>query len=304
MFKNIGDKFLFNVEEFKNNSNINITFNNEEEAKDFIKYVESKGVTKYEEDLDCHDLNSGKTIMFFGEDSKLLMIKYRDEIYESINELFLPYDSLIFVNENEIDETKIQTRSKLFIISGASASGKDTIASCIEDQITPLISHTDRPMREGEADRKPYYFIDNDTFKTHVLLGNFIEHREYESKFGVWNYGLSKEEIDSVSNVVGNYTVILDVQGKDSVIKYIKDNKLSIDVITVFIKASKQQRYLRSLTRQGEMKDEEVEEVERRLKADEKDITPFMGEYDIVLTNNTEEELERNIEIIKLLAYK
>lgn len=309
MFKTIGDKYLFDIEVFKDDSNINITFNNEEEAKNFISYVESKGVTKSVSDFHYHDLNSGNAIMFFGEDSKLLRIKYRDEICESINELFVPYDSLVFVNESEeeveeVEGNETKTHSKLFIISGASASGKDTIASRIADQITPLISHTDRPMREGEADRKPYYFTDNATFKTHVLLGKFIEHREYESKFGVWNYGLSKEEIDSVSNVVGNYTVILDVQGKDSVIQYIKDNNLSIDVTTVFIKASKQQRYLRSLTRQGEMKDEEVEEVERRLKADEKDIVPFMGEYDIVLTNNTEKELERNIEILKLLASK
>ena len=48
--------------------------------------------------------------------------------------------------------------------------------------------------------------------------------------------------------------------------------------------------------------EEEVEEVERRFQADDKDITPFMGEYDIILTNNTEKDLERNIEIINLLT--
>ena len=306
MFKAIGDKYLFDIEVFKDNSNINITFNNEEEAKNFIEYVESKGVTKDEEELEYHDLNSGRTIMYFGEDSRLLRINYKDEICGSLNELFIPYDSLVFENEiedeEEVEVNEIQTRSKLFIISGASASGKDTIASRIEDQITPLISHTDRPMREGEADRKPYYFIDNDTFKTHVLLGKFIEHRAYDSKFGTWNYGLSKSEIDLMTKNVGNYSVIVDVQGKNSIIDYIKKNNLPIDVITIFIKASKQQRYLRSFSRQGAMTDEEVEEVERRFQADDKDITPFMGEYDIVLTNNTEKDLERNIEIINLLV--
>lgn len=310
MFKAIGDKYLFSIEIFKDNSNINITFNNEEEAKNFISYVESKGVTKSVSDFHYHDLNSGNTIMFFGEDSKLLRIKYRDEICESIDELFIPYDSLVFVNESEDEEevevNEIQTRSKLFIISGASASGKDTIANRLSRSsgciITPLISHTDRPMREGEAERKPYYFIDNDTFKTHVLSDFFIEHRAYDSKFGTWNYGLSKDEIDLMSKNIGNYSVIVDVQGKNSIIDYIKTNDLPIDVVTVFIKASKQQRYLRSFSRQGAMTDEEVEEVERRFQADDKDITPFMGEYDIILTNNTEKDLERNIEIINLLA--
>ena len=308
MFKAIGDKYLFDIEEFKNNNNINITFNNKEKANSFINYVESKGIDKCEDDLYFHDLNNVKIIMYFGEDSRLLRINYKNEICGSLNELFIPYDSLVFEEEveeeveDEIVETKIQTRSKLFIISGASASGKDTIASRIEDQITPLISHTDRPMREGEADRQPYYFIDNDTFKTHVLSDFFIEHRAYDSKFGTWNYGLSKSEIDLMSKNIGNYSVIVDVQGKNSIIDYIKENNLPVDVITVFIKASKQQRYLRSFSRQGVMTDEEVEEVERRFQADDKDITPFMGEYDIILTNNTEKDLERNIEIINLLA--
>ena len=105
-----------------------------------------------------------------------------------------------------------------------------------------------------------------------------------------------------MSKNIGNYSVIVDVQGKNSIIDYIKTNNLPIDVTTVFIKANKQQRYLRSLSRQGTMTDEEVEEVERRFQADDKDITPFMGEYDIILTNNTEEDLERNIEIINLLT--
>ena len=307
MFKTIGDKYLFDMEEFKEDVTINIVFDEQkEQAEEFITYIKNKGVDIKGDDVFTHNLGDEDITMCIGENSGLLRIYYKAEICGGAYEKFIPYDSLVFENEiedeEEVEVNEIQTRSKLFIISGASASGKDTIASRIEDQITPLISHTDRPMREGEADRQPYYFIDNDTFKTHVLSDFFIEHRAYDSKFGTWNYGLSKDEIDLMSKNVGNYSVIVDVQGKNSVIDYIKENNLPIDVITVFIKASKQQRYLRSFSRQGVMTNEEVEEVERRFQADDKDITPFMGEYDIVLTNNTEKDLERNIEIINLLA--
>ena len=298
MFKTIGDKYLFNMEEFKEDASINIVFDEQkEQAEEFITYIKNKGVDIKGDDVFTHNLGDEDITMCIGENSGLLRIYYKAEICGGAYEKFIPYDSLIFEEEK---------RSKLFIISGASASGKDTIANRLSRSsgctITPLISHTDRPMREGEADRQPYYFIDNDTFKTHVLSDFFIEHRAYNSKFGTWNYGLSKDEIDLMSKNIGNYSVIVDVQGKNSIIDYIKTNDLSIDVVTVFIKASKQQRYLRSLSRQGAMTDEEIEEVERRFQADDKDITPFMGEYDIILTNNTEEDLERNIEIINLLA--
>ena len=298
MFKAIGDKYLFDMEEFKEDVSINIVFDEQkEQAEGFIYYIKNKGVNVKGDDVFTHNLEDEGITMCIGENSGLLRIYYKEEICGGAYEKFIPYDSLIFEEEK---------RSKLFIISGASASGKDTIANRLSRSsgciITPLISHTDRPMREGEADRQPYYFIDNGTFKTHVLSDFFIEHRAYDSKFGTWNYGLSKDEIDLMSKNIGNYSVIVDVQGKNSIIDYIKTNDLPIDVVTVFIKASKQQRYLRSFSRQGAMTDEEVEEVERRFQADDKDITPFMGEYDIVLTNNTEEDLERNIEIINLLV--
>lgn len=297
MFKTIGDKYLFDIEDFKSDTNIFITFNGQrEEAEEFIAYIKDKGVDVDSEDMVYYNFGDDRVVMCIGDHSGKLRIYYKEEIYWD-EYTFIPYDSLVFKEEK---------RSKLFIISGASASGKDTIANRLSRSsgciITPLISHTDRPMREGEADRKPYYFIDNATFKTHVLSDFFIEHRAYDSKFGTWNYGLSKDEIDLMSKNIGNYSVIVDVQGKNSIIDYIKINNLPIDVVTVFIKASKQQRYLRSFSRQGAMTDEEVEEVERRFQADDKDITPFMGEYDIVLTNNTEKDLERNIEIINLLA--
>ena len=298
MFKTIGDKYLFDMEKFKEDVSINIVFDEQkEQAEEFITYIKNKGVGIKGDDVFTHNLGDEDITMCIGENSGLLRIYYKAEICGGAYEKFIPYDSLIFEEEK---------RSKLIIISGASASGKDTIANRLSRSsgciITPLISHTDRPMREGEADRQPYYFIDNDTFKTHVLSDFFIEHRAYDSKFGTWNYGLSKDEIDLMSKNVGNYSVIVDVQGKNSIIDYIKENNLPIDVVTVFIKASKQQRYLRSFSRQGVMTNEEVEEVERRFQADDKDITPFMGEYDIVLTNNTEKDLERNIEIINLLA--
>ncbi len=298
MFKTIGDKYLFDMEEFKEDVTINIVFDEQkEQAEEFITYIKNKGVDIKGADVFTHNLGDEGIIMCIGENSGLLRIYHKEEICGGAYEKFIPYGSLIFEEEK---------RSKLFIISGASASGKDTIANRLSRSsgciITPLISHTDRPMREGEADRQPYYFIDNDTFKTHVLSDFFIEHRAYDSKFGTWNYGLSKSEIDLMSKNIGNYSVIVDVQGKNSIIDYIKENNLPIDVVTVFIKASKQQRYLRSFSRQGAMTDEEVEEVERRFQADDKDIAPFMGEYDIVLTNNTEKDLERNIEIINLLT--
>jgi guanylate kinase len=50
----------------------------------------------------------------------------------------------------------------LYVIVGKSASGKDTILNSLIDKGigNKIISHTSRPIREGEVDGFSYYFMD------------------------------------------------------------------------------------------------------------------------------------------------
>ena len=192
--------------------------------------------------------------------------------------------------------------SKLLIVSSGSAAGKNYLLSALESEniVTQLVSNTTRPMRLNEQFGKEYYFVTNEEFDGIPM----VETREYNTEHGLWKYGLSCAELNNACKNEGNYLVIVDCEGKDAILKYIEDKKLDIKTITIFLNVSPQQRLLRSLNREGKMDSKAVDEVIRRYIDDNNKIIPHMIEYDIVLTNETMEDLQRNVKIIKSLIEK
>lgn len=189
--------------------------------------------------------------------------------------------------------------SKLLIVSSPSAAGKNCLLESLEDEklVNQLISHTTRPKRITEESGREYYFVTDKEFDSI----NMVEVREYNTEHGLWKYGLSQSVLQKANDSKRNYLIIVDCEGKDTILKYIKDNNLNIKPITIFLNVSSQQRLLRSLNREGKMDTKAVDEVIRRYIDDNNKIIPHMSEYDIVLTNESMEDLERNVKIIKSL---
>ena len=191
-------------------------------------------------------------------------------------------------------------KSKLFIISGSTASSKDTTLKELSNRgvVKTLLSTTTRPIRATEKQGREYNFITEEEFNKK----DFIEKRVYKVANGdVWYYGLSYDEIFKCHNNFGNYAVILDVQGMRTIKEYINRTfKGSIEVITIMLKASYYTRINRYLNR-DRVTDDMVKEAIRRMNADMHEIEPFINEYDIVLRSE-DDDLERNIKIIKSLC--
>jgi guanylate kinase len=73
-------------------------------------------------------------------------------------------------------------RGILFVMTGASGVGKDTIRQAALPDIENLffsISATTRSARPGEVHGKQYYFYDKATFETMLAEGGFLEHADY-----------------------------------------------------------------------------------------------------------------------------
>ena len=174
----------------------------------------------------------------------------------------------------------------LTVLVGKSASGKDFIMNKLvkEYGFKRVISHTTRPIRNGETNGKEYYFISLDKFLNMSLKDNFIECREYNTQQGLWYYGLSKHEIDLTDD--NKYVVILDFNGLKTLEEYLKSVGMEDKLTSVYIEAKAQVRLQRSLNREGEMTDEQVMEVIRRLEADEKDFEGAKEYADLTFTNN------------------
>lgn len=88
-------------------------------------------------------------------------------------------------------------KSKIFIVSGPSGAGEDSIIDGLQKELAleRIITTTTRSMRPGESQGKPYYFITSEEFSKRLTDNDFVEHaKQYNGHL----YGVTKEEIDRV----------------------------------------------------------------------------------------------------------
>ena len=88
-------------------------------------------------------------------------------------------------------------KSNIFILSGPSGAGEDSIINGLEKHfpIERIITTTTRDMRPGESQGNPYWFITQEEFVSRREAGEFVEWAEqYNGKL----YGVTKQEIERV----------------------------------------------------------------------------------------------------------
>ncbi|MBI4038433.1 hypothetical protein HY384_00590 [Candidatus Daviesbacteria bacterium] len=89
----------------------------------------------------------------------------------------------------------------LFIITGKTASGKDTLISKILEKYPNLgkvLTTTSRIPRPGEKNGIHYNFISKKKFKQKIKKGDFLEYVEYGGNF----YGTEKSRIDPKKDLI------------------------------------------------------------------------------------------------------
>ena len=119
-------------------------------------------------------------------------------------------------------------QGKAIIISAPSGAGKTTLVNKLLDAKLPLlfsISACSRAPREGEEDKKDYYFLSIEEFKEKIKAQDFIEWEEvYEGNF----YGTLKKEIERIWKEKKHVVFDVDVVGGISLKEYFKENSISI----------------------------------------------------------------------------
>jgi len=79
-------------------------------------------------------------------------------------------------------EQSVNRKGILFVMTGASGVGKDTIRRAAlprVDDLTYSISATTRERRAGEVHGEQYYFYDRDTFESMIERDALLEYAEY-----------------------------------------------------------------------------------------------------------------------------
>lgn len=118
---------------------------------------------------------------------------------------------------SNLKDQKVDMRKNLFVISGPSGVGKDTVIKALlkkHPNIRKTISVTTRAKRSNETDGVDYYFITEEKFSNHRHNGRLVEYELYDGAY----YGTLYSEIERHSE---EYPLILviDVRGRRNVLR-------------------------------------------------------------------------------------
>lgn len=104
------------------------------------------------------------------------------------------------------------SKGNIFIVSGPSGSGKDTILQQVfakNPKIFFSISSITRAMRPGEVEGEKYHFISKEEFESGLAADAFLEHNSYLGNY----YGTPKAPVLAAIDAGRDAIIEVDVNG-------------------------------------------------------------------------------------------
>jgi guanylate kinase len=180
---------------------------------------------------------------------------------------------------------------KVIIVSAPSGAGKTTLVKRLLNSNLPIefsISACNRNPRENETDKKDYYFLSTEEFKSKIKWNKFIEWEEvYPNNF----YGTLKEEINRIWNLNKHVIFDVDVVGGISLKKYFSKNSISI-----FIKPPSLEELSKRLKKRNT---ESTQSLKTRLEKSNNEMK-YLSKYDQIIENDNLDIASQKIrEIVK-----
>ena len=180
-------------------------------------------------------------------------------------------------------------KGQLFVVSGPSGSGKDSIIRRVlerDDTLRLSVSCVTRPRREGEADEAKYNFISQSEFKTMLFRGEFLEHARYLGNY----YGTPRRAVEAWTEQGVDVLLEIEVIGAAQV------KRIMPESTAIFILPPSAQALHERLDRRGT---EEPEMVRRRLRRAQREIA-CAHSFDYLIVNDTlSEAVEQMQRIIR-----
>jgi guanylate kinase len=161
--------------------------------------------------------------------------------------------------------------SKLFVIMGKSATGKDTLFKKLKEyyglSLKSVVGYTTRPIRNGERESEEYFFVDKERLLWFRENNKIIEHRAYHTMHGIWDYfTVDDGQIDLSS---GSYLMIGTLTAYEQIRSYYGEDK----VVPIYLRVNDGLRLERALAREKSQINPKYSELCRRYLADEEDFS-------------------------------
>lgn len=184
---------------------------------------------------------------------------------------------------------EVRILQKLILIAGPSGAGKTTISEYLTKKfnIPRVLTHTTRPIRQGESPDSSYHFESDASFdKLH-----FFEH----VKYGSYQYGSSKEALEEAWEKHQLVSLIVDIKGAASYLKVIKRQ-----VYFLYVTTSSKKELKKRLLKRGD----DPAKIAERLSGSELNTLPkeLAADAHIIVNDNWSETQEKlNAIVISLL---
>ena len=166
------------------------------------------------------------------------------------------------------------TQGTLYIVSAASGTGKTSLLKELlasSENIAVSVSHTTRPMRDGEENAVHYHFVDKTTFESKIGGGDFLEHAQV---FGNY-YGTSQSAVEE--QLAKGLDVILEIDWQGA--QQVKNN---VAALSIFILPPTKDALLSRLQGRGQ----DSQEVIDKIMADAEDEMSHFYEFDFLVFND------------------
>ncbi|MCM0614335.1 guanylate kinase [Marinobacter sediminum] len=163
----------------------------------------------------------------------------------------------------------------LYVISAPSGAGKTSLVAEMlrnDKKLGVSVSHTTRPMRDGESDGVNYHFVSREAFESMIARGDFLEHADVFGNYYGTSHVWVRETLAKGEDVI----LEIDWQGAAQV------RRLMPECVGIFIVPPSTAILRERLTGRGT---DAPEVVERRL-AEAADECRHAVEFDYLVVND------------------
>jgi len=183
-------------------------------------------------------------------------------------------------------------KGQLFVLSGPSGVGKDTIAAALVQEkslrLIKLPTYTSRPPRPGEKEGQHYHFVSQKEFQRLLEQGQILEYNFYNGHY----YGTGRKELEEALKKGKNVLLVIDVHGGLNIKKIYPEARL------IFVTSS-----LSDIERRLAKRAQNTEaEIKERLAIAQKESSQFAPLYQFQVENpegRPEEAVAKIKEIIR-----